>query len=863
MALTEKISQSSKLFLKNSQRKLAYSLKSLQESQKKSIKEGSTQEFLNIKDIYDGIIETYDGKYLGYVEVYPLNFAKQEIEDQLDTLGTYVNLFQTGDFQRFKIKIMNDPTEPTELLSSLKRINKDETNQSLKKELADYMQFIMNQSQNNAVHQSYWFIWEYTGRNGKKDDSKEEIIEEMFDQRAYVEDVFRACGNPTFVPEKDDESGETYNRHVLKFLYKFYNRNTVKYESFDDRLDRIIDDLNIYNLYSDKEDKEIAYEDVISPKGIGFNSRHYMTIDGQCVSFVAISGNHWNTNANIQWIDYLTKAGSQVDIDIIARKLPTTAVNMALGGYNKLSQDVLDSFTRENWITRGLHGKRESTLYYAQAINEMDQELYDVGIILSCRTDSPKSCKRLNKIVKDKVEKKNKLLCLDTICMNEDLFKMTEPNIQYTSSFKYIAHNILTEDLASTYCYTGYEISDSKGFVMGVANNALQVIDNYNSSKYSNANIVILGTSGAGKTATMMMMGRRMYFNGIRIKYIIPKKGFEYERLCKAMNGNFISVFPGSTVCLNPFDIIPEDEMNTSFLGDEITVNKRGSLLSKKISQLITWIQLLAVKEPESDKEKWFCRANMTKINLMLNQLYNDFGITDDNNSIYADKNTRKLKKVPIIQDFYDRIKNDKDLEGIKILLDVFIDGSCKNFNGQTNVSRGLFDVYDCDEDFMEASLFPSMLFLCFMDAYGQIKSNNMVKDMLFLDEVWKMMSDPSAAEIVKDCFKIIRSYGGGCMVATQQINDLKKTGANGDAVLGCSDIKLLLRMEEQEVDNVMNNYSLTQNDKKTITKFPAHGKGMMLTSNDKIVLDLDLTSWELDLFNTAIDKRLEKMETA
>lgn len=837
-------------------------MKNIQQTKNKKTKEGSTQEYINVKDIYDGIVETYDGKYIGYVEIYPMNIAKLEIEEQIETLGIYVNLFQTGMFKRFKIKIMNEPSEPTELVANLKRLNKNETNDSLKNELQDYLKFIQHQSQNNAVTKSYWFIWEYTGRQGKMADTKEEILEEMFDQRSFVQDVFRACGNPVFEPD-DSENGENYNRHILKFLYRFYNRLSCKHESFDERADRIIEDLNIYNSMNPNANKDITYADVLAPKGLSFTSRHYHKMDGQCISYVAVNGNTWRDKQSIRWIDYLTNTNAYTDLDIDVKEVPRMAASMGLGTYNKLSGDILDVVRHENFITRGLVGKRQSTLYYAHAMKEQEQELYDVGLVLSVRTTSPKACKRLNKIVKDQIETKNKLPCIQTTCMNEELFKLTEPIIQYTPAFKYIAHNVLTEDLASTYCYSAYEISDAKGFVMGIANNVVQIIDNFNSSRYSNANIVILGTPGAGKTATMMMMGHRMYFNGIRIKYIIPKKGFEYETLCKAMNGNFISVFPGSTVCLNPFDIIPEDEMNTEYLSEETKVNKRGSLLSKKVSQLITWLELLAVREPARDRERWFCRSNMTKINLMLNQLYNDIGITDDNNSIFEDVKTRKLKRVPTIQDFYDRIKNDEELEGIRILLDVFINGSCKNFNGQTNVTRGLFDVYDCDEDYIESNLFPSMLFLCFMDAYGQIKANNMVKDMLFLDEVWKMMADPSAAEIVKDCFKIIRSYGGGCMVGTQQLNDLKKAGPDGEAVLGCSDIKILLRMEENEVDTVMDTYSLTQADKKMITKFPAHGKGLMLTSNDKIKLNLDLTDWELNLFNTAVDKRLEKMEKA
>lgn len=45
-------------------------------------------------------------------------------------------------------------------------------------------------------------------------------------------------------------------------------------------------------------------------------------------------------------------------------------------------------------------------------------------------------------------------------------------------------------------------MSDRDGILMGVnkANNSLVIVDIFNSEIYKNANIAILGTSGAGKT---------------------------------------------------------------------------------------------------------------------------------------------------------------------------------------------------------------------------------------------------------------------------------------------------------------------------------------------------------------------------
>ena len=72
--------------------------------------------------------------------------------------------------------------------------------------------------------------------------------------------------------------------------------------------------------------------------------------------------------------------------------------------------------------------------------------------------------------------------------------------------------NLLTEGAASCYPFTSYEMCDDNGILLGVNkyNSSLIIADIFNSAVYKNANIAILGTSGAGKTFTMQLMALRM-----------------------------------------------------------------------------------------------------------------------------------------------------------------------------------------------------------------------------------------------------------------------------------------------------------------------------------------------------------------
>ena len=72
--------------------------------------------------------------------------------------------------------------------------------------------------------------------------------------------------------------------------------------------------------------------------------------------------------------------------------------------------------------------------------------------------------------------------------------------------------NLLTSGAASCYPFTSYEMCDNNGILLGVNkyNSSLIIVDIFNSTVYKNANIAILGTSGAGKTFTMQLMALRM-----------------------------------------------------------------------------------------------------------------------------------------------------------------------------------------------------------------------------------------------------------------------------------------------------------------------------------------------------------------
>lgn len=65
-----------------------------------------------------------------------------------------------------------------------------------------------------------------------------------------------------------------------------------------------------------------------------------------------------------------------------------------------------------------------------------------------------------------------------------------------------------------------------------------------------------------------------------------------------------------------------------------------------------------------------------SSLETILMELYSDFGITNDNLSIYTKDG--KVKSMPTIQNLYDRILEVPGLQNVVEVLKAFITGTCK-----------------------------------------------------------------------------------------------------------------------------------------------------------------------------------------
>ena len=402
---------------------------------------------------------------------------------------------------------------------------------------------------------------------------------------------------------------------------------------------------------------------------------------------------------------------------------------------------------------------------------------------------------------------------------------------------------------------------DQGGFVLGqnLQTGSVVAINPFNTHTYKNANIVIAGTSGSGKTFTELLMGRRAFLSGLGTYYILPVKGEEYRDAVLSLNGQYIMLQPGSKACINIMEIRPENAFITDGTESGQEKNEQSRpLLAKKIQSLSVFIELL-----QSSGDAPLTSSEKNKLNALLMEVYGQFGINNDNNSIYDEDGN--LKQMPTLSMLYYALLEDTELKRLATLLIPFVQGSCRNLDGQTNVNlKNRCIAFDVNEDNIGKDLLPALMYIAFDCVYDLVKGDKDNFDMIFLDEVWKMMTNKACAEQVKSLVKLIRGYGGGVIMATQDLYDFTNDpGGFGVAVLNNTKIKLILQLEHEEVGRVAELMKLTPNDKANIVQF-SRGSGMLLSNNVKILVRMVATDLETKTFTTDLNvkKKIRQEES-
>ena len=393
-------------------------------------------------------------------------------------------------------------------------------------------------------------------------------------------------------------------------------------------------------------------------------------------------------------------------------------VGVDLQSYSENRQDIdIAAFTYNDakYIRREMQLNNEDLYYLYEYVNIFSQSKKDLEYML-------------NKV--EGILQSRGMQTRRAYFRQEQAFKMCLPFFCDIKEVKNVAkRNILTSGLLATYPFITSTVCDEDGIFIGsnMNNNSLVFIDKYNNNKYKNSNMCIFGTSGAGKSYYTKLLILRYRLLGIEQYVIDPER--EYEKLCENLEGVLLKIGPNSNTYINVFDI-----------REESLEDNQSGYLATKIGKLIGFFNLVFGNINEEEKsiieEKLIETYKRKGINFDDETLYKE----NDRDKINIKRKFKETQDMPIFEDFYNILAEDKKTEKLRIKLIPFIKGSLKFFNNYTNIKLNnkliIADIYELGEENLKYGM---CLFIELF--WDRIKKDRKIKKSIYLDEIRRKCS--------------------------------------------------------------------------------------------------------------------------
>ena len=586
----------------------------------------------------------------------------------------------------------------------------------------------------------------------------------------------------------------------------------------------------------------------IAPRGIDLTHRNYIIMDGLYYSFLYIKGNGYPNKVRAGWMSSLINAGEGIDVDVFLRRENRSKTIDKVAQRIRLNRTKLKSMQDTSTDYEELAGSIQAGYFIKQGIANYNEDLFYMSVFVTVSARTYEELMWRKQQMTDMLKSMD-MYVSDCSFQQEDALRTVMPFLQMSPKLeKKSKRNVLTSGAASTYMFTSFEMSDDTGVLLGINrhNNSLCIVDLFDTKKNKNANLNLLGTSGAGKTFTMQLLALRMRMRGIQCYIIAPIKGHEFRRACNRIGGQFIKIAPGSPHCINIMEIrhtiSPEME-----LIDELDYSEMDSLLAQKIQQLMIFFSLL-IPDMTNEEEQMLDEA--------LIRTYGKFGITHDNDSVYADRNAvpPKMKTMPILGDLHEELQKNEMTKRIAVIVSRFVTGSAQSFNQQTNVDlSNKYIVLDLSE--LKGKLLPVGMMIALDYVWDKIKSDRTKKKAIMIDEIWQLIgagSNRMAAEFCLEIFKVIRGFGGAAISATQDLSDFfgLEDGRYGRAIINNSKNKIILNLEPDEAEFVRDTLKLTKTEIRSITRFE-RGEALICSNNSKVPVIIKASKEEQEMITT------------
>ena len=582
----------------------------------------------------------------------------------------------------------------------------------------------------------------------------------------------------------------------------------------------------------------------IAPKGLEYRASDFIISDKYSTILTVIS--------YPKFIDpgFLSQLTSLSEIKIVIKHipLPFSVISKMI---NKEIADLKVRYQQENdkTLQERIRLDYESLEQFITMLASTQSKIYDFQMHIMVTADSQ------DDLVAKKLQVKNYLEAMEMRAIplrfeQEKVLKSIIPIYPKQEIEDRIGTPIPSPTIAAMYPFIFDSIKDpGLSTLLGVDFSGGVILFNQflykikKENNRNNANLIILGTSGSGKSTAAKLMIRSHLRNGSKLVMIDPEG--ELEEMTKKYDGDFIDLGKGGEYgMINPLEVVVDADEEEMAQGLGYTV------LTRTIQTVKAFLKYY---DPSITEDV----VNM--FSEVLQETYKRFGI--DFNSDF----TRfKSNDFPTFSDVYTTIKGKlmsmtektqerNVMEILELKVRPIINELRYYFDGHTTISPTTnFIVFNIRELMNADTNIRNALFFNILKYAWSLTLDKSVDTILTVDEAHVLLGSNNSlgAEFLAQIQRRARKYNTGTIIITQQPSDFTDPAVitQGKAIFDNASYYLVMGLKKQAVEDLSKLIDLNENEKDSIKRY-SQGEALFVCGNRRMRINIIVTDEELDSF--------------
>ncbi len=590
----------------------------------------------------------------------------------------------------------------------------------------------------------------------------------------------------------------------------------------------------------------MGFRSEVAPKGLHFGLSDFTVSDKYATIVTVVS------YPKTIYPGFLASLTSMSGVKIVAKHIPVPFSMMS----KMLNKQIADLKTRyqeekDQTIKERIRLDFESLESFVTMLASSQSKIFDFQMHIMILADSKEELemKKVNiKNYLDAMEMRGLSLRFE----QEKILKSIIPIFPSQDVEQRIGTPIPTPTLAAMYPFIFDSIKDpGLSTLLGVDFSGGVILFNQfayqmrKENNRNNANLIILGTSGSGKSTAAKLMLRSHIRNGYQIVAIDPED--ELSEMTRAYGGESIDLGKGGEYgMVNPLQVVIDADE------DEIKEGLGYTVLTRTLQFLKGFMKYY---DPSIEEDV------LTMFSEVVQDTYRRFGI-DFNSNFY----NYQPNDYPTFSDVYatikgrllsmtDRTQERMIMEKLELKIRPLTQELKYYFDGHTTVSSDTdFIVFNIKELMNSADNIRNALFFNVLKYAWGLCLNKDINTILMVDEAHVLLSDQNSlgADFLAQVQRRARKYNTGSIIITQQPSDFAapQVITQGKAIFDNASYYLVMGLKKQAVEDLGRLIDLNDNEKESIKRY-SQGEALFVCGNRRMQINVTLTPEELESFGS------------